>query len=1648
MKSVSGTRWRRRSVVPGLIRLAVPTVLVGATFGATATVALVANAAPAGAATAAPVNTALPVITDLNGNAYGYPALGDTFQASTGTWTGSPASYAYQWYTGTGFKLTGQTDQDFTTSASTPALGYSDRGYAFTVVVTATNPNGSTSATAAKTNYVRLLINGQQPGDVVSTGPASTPLYNSIEGIDANSRPIPENCTTGTTTSPPPGDPVPFCNPGQYTRYFTIDSQTGPSTTGYDTVTVTDTYPGSTSLTFISGDGTFGQSAHPAYWGTSVLYYLWYAYVGTDPKATTPPGYSGRTVIGVTCQYEVPCTVQILTAPYYEGSPITPPDVPQYIDPLFYMIMNTGRRVTGAGMFENTVGSNYASAPPTAAFTSTQTSTNAFTYAFNANGSHAASGHSLTTYTWTFGDGHTGSGLSLSHTYASGGTYTVKLTVKDDSGATTSVTHSVRIAVLVVNSSGDSPEVTPATSSCNTGHLAQNGTPECTLRAAIAVANADGGDTIQFAIPGTAVLRPASPYPPITSPDTINGTSQSGGWVTLKWTTSVTAPSNAELLSLKGGGIAMKGLSIVGFPSIGLFITGGTGDTVSGDRIGVGPTGTVAEPAIAAQLSGTTNLTFNNDVLDGSAASIYDLTGAVPGLKITNDRIGTTPNGTALARPATNHIGQCGICLGAATGSAASASVAITGNIVAGFDDQLLVGGAGLTTLSVSDNHVGVDDSGATLTWTNGLGPMTYGIRLDDVPAPIVSGNDIGGNRRDLTLSGALNWGISTYIYVFDPGNDTVSTSPAAGSAAIVTNNVIGVGSDGVTASSTGAQVGLTLFGGETGATITGNTVAGHRTTEVLVTGGGADIVSGNHIGVGAGGQAVTQAAVQGLVLKGVSNATVGGTSHNVVGGIAAGPGLVLTNTTGTTVSNNLIGIATDGTSGRPDQVGIKLSGTDTGSQVGPGNVVSGNTAIGIESGSAGVSISGNDIGTNSGGSAAVSNGTGIVLDPTATGTKISNNVIDGTPSTGTSQLTVNGSVVASNLEIGVLAQAGNVEIANNRIGVAAVGTAAIGNSDGVVTDGAGPFNVHDNTIANSSVAGVYDSKGQTTLRSNSIYANATGITGPAKSTPPRLVVADRVTTKGVTRTWLAVSGLPTSGTGTIEAFGNATCSDPEGKYPLKLQKPMAGTTIQVITVVGNTSLQGFTVTYTPAGPTGAPTGSTSAFSACQTANTTASDANGDGIPDQIEGLGPYKDAGATQSDYANVPTDTGGWVGLHVNSAGGQLTGVAPATVPGGAPAGLSLPSGLVDFTITGLQPGATAVVTFVYTPAGPASATYWRYGPTTSGGPSIWYQWNFSKTTGTGAESKIVTVDGTSYTGFVLNFTDGGRGDDDLTANGTIVDPGGPGVLASTNAPSPTPSGGATSQTSAGGPGYREVAADGGVFAFGDANFYGSEGGTHLNQPIVGIASTRDGGGYWEVAADGGVFAFGDANFYGSEAGTHLNQPIVGIASTHDGGGYWEVAADGGVFAFGDANFYGSEGGTHLNQPIVGIASTHDGGGYWEVAADGGVFAFGDANFYGSEGGTHLNQPIVGIASTRDGGGYWEVAADGGVFAFGDANFYGSEGGTHLNQPIVGIASTHDGGGYWEVAADGGVFAFGDANFYGSEGGTHLNQPIVGIA
>jgi SpoIID/LytB domain protein len=224
-----------------------------------------------------------------------------------------------------------------------------------------------------------------------------------------------------------------------------------------------------------------------------------------------------------------------------------------------------------------------------------------------------------------------------------------------------------------------------------------------------------------------------------------------------------------------------------------------------------------------------------------------------------------------------------------------------------------------------------------------------------------------------------------------------------------------------------------------------------------------------------------------------------------------------------------------------------------------------------------------------------------------------------------------------------------------------------------------------------------------------------------------------------------------------------------------------------------------------------------------------------------------------------------------------------------------------------------------------------------------------------------------------------------------------------------------------------------------------------TVSDQPSGGV------GGYWINASDGGVFSFGNAQFYGSTGNIVLNKPMVGMAATPDGRGYWLVASDGGIFSFGDAQFYGSTGNLVLNKPIVGMVPTHDGRGYWLIASDGGLFAFGDATYDGSLPGSHIvpPEPIVGVAPTPDGGGYWMLAGNGTVYNFGDAPAGLQPGADSpsislANSPMSAMIPDLTGEGFDVVDQTGQAFAFGDAPYFGDVASTinGYSGHVVGIA
>jgi hypothetical protein len=270
----------------------------------------------------------------------------------------------------------------------------------------------------------------------------------------------------------------------------------------------------------------------------------------------------------------------------------------------------------------------------------------------------------------------------------------------------------------------------------------------------------------------------------------------------------------------------------------------------------------------------------------------------------------------------------------------------------------------------------------------------------------------------------------------------------------------------------------------------------------------------------------------------------------------------------------------------------------------------------------------------------------------------------------------------------------------------------------------------------------------------------------------------------------------------------------------------------------------------------------------------------------------------------------------------------------------------------------------------------------------------------------------------------------------------------------------------------GYWVLGRDGGIFAFGDAGFFGSTGAMRLNRPVVGMAPTATGKGYWLVATDGGIFAFGDAGFFGSTGAMRLNKPVVGMAPTGTGKGYWLVASDGGVFAFGDAPFLGSAGAAPPPSPVVTMVGTPAGDGYWLLTEDGTVLPYGGAAALGSLADLRdveaadadagdaddpkatpeaVTGKAVGIAPTASGKGYWVLTADGALHAFGDAEDLGSPDREGLCKPpsAVALRGTASGRGYAVATADGAVYVYGDAKWVSDLPARSIkpNQAVLGV-
>ena len=288
------------SDVGSTIRVVVTATNAGGSTPATSAATGVVTAPPA------PSNTALPSIS-------GQAVQGQVLTTSNGSWTGSPASYAYRWQdcntaSGSCVSISGATSSSYTLQAS-------DVGSTIRVVVTATNAGGSTPATSAATGVVTAppapsntalpSISGQAvQGQVLTTSNGSwtgSPASYAYRWQDCNTAGGSCVSISGATSS---SYTLQASDGGSTIRSVVTATNVGGSTSASSPATGTvsnGTVPINTTAPALSGQAVQGQTltTNNGSWSGSPTSY---AYQWQDCTSSTCSNISGATGSSYTLQ--------------------------------------------------------------------------------------------------------------------------------------------------------------------------------------------------------------------------------------------------------------------------------------------------------------------------------------------------------------------------------------------------------------------------------------------------------------------------------------------------------------------------------------------------------------------------------------------------------------------------------------------------------------------------------------------------------------------------------------------------------------------------------------------------------------------------------------------------------------------------------------------------------------------------------------------------------------------------------------------------------------------------------------------------------------------------------------------------------------------------------------------------------------------------------------------------------------------------------------------------------------------------------------------------------------------------------------------------------------------------------------------------
>ncbi len=441
--------------------------------------------------------------------------------------------------------------------------------------------------------------------------------------------------------------------------------------------------------------------------------------------------------------------------------------------------------------------------------------------------------------------------------------------------------------------------------SCTVNNTSDSGPG--TLRACINTANGSPGTTIQFKIlvgdSGHQTdgsnhwwrIIPLTSLPTITANNTIiDGNTQALFDV-------ININNLGPEIELFGSGAALNGLKITsanntvkdliigGFSGDGLYINGGTGNTITGNYIGTDYKGTVAHlntyglvldnSAASNTIGGTDPSGYTRNVISGNVYGIYITGVGTNSHLIQGNYIGINAAGTA---PIANTMGVW-IANGAKTTQIGGTdSNGYTRNVISGNTYGIYIEDAGTDSHLIQGNYIGINAAG-TAQIANVMGVwIASGARTTQI-----GGTDPNGYTRNVIS------GNSYGIFISDAGTNSHLIQGnyiglnAAGTAQIANNMGVWIASGART-----TQIGGTDLNGYTRNVISGNTYG------IYISDAGTDshLIQGNYIGTDAAGTAAIPNSINGVyIFNGAKSTTVGGIAAGAANRIAYnGPGIAI----------------------------------------------------------------------------------------------------------------------------------------------------------------------------------------------------------------------------------------------------------------------------------------------------------------------------------------------------------------------------------------------------------------------------------------------------------------------------------------------------------------------------------------------------------------------------------------------------------------------------------------------------------------------------------------------------------------------------------------------------------------------------------